>query len=486
MTAALLSFSLIAAACGGSEDSAVEAGVDAPNDELSMVDELPGVPGSDGGDDTIPKDTGGTVETGTDGGSNDGAASAGDSADFVLDLGDDADNGTNEAGGNDGATDGGVEDGGADNITIDFSDLTPPTDGGPQQPTNPAVSIPPAPSSAPASGGQLGPVNYNISRWSYIGVLGNLGPNEQVTAPAASPPQVAAGISPLTGLPATESLDRPALVVKIDNSGLARPQASINQADIVYEELVESGITRLAAVYHSTSVSSIGPVRSGRSTDIGIISSFNNPLFAFSGANSIYEVLIDQSPSQNRSHEIWGGYWRQSSRPAPHNLFTNTETLWASGGGGAPAAHFAFRSDGQPATAGIPASEIRIDFLTGISQTVQYGWDASIGGWRRWQGGSAHFDAAGDQVAPENVIVQYVNYIDSGLTDKWGEDLYEGVSVGTGQAMVFTDGRMIQATWTRPTLTSVTTYTDSAGNNIALTPGNTWVALVPPSGASYA
>ena len=81
--------------------------------------------------------------------------------------------------------------------------------------------------------------------------------------------------------------------------------------------------------------------------------------------------------------------------------------------------------------------------------------------------------------------MQFVNYIDTGMTDKWGEDLYEGVSVGTGSALIFTDGHVIDATWTRSTLRSVTTFTDAAGNHIELTPGQTYVSLIPPGGASW-
>ena len=79
----------------------------------------------------------------------------------------------------------------------------------------------------------------------------------------------------------------------------------------------------------------------------------------------------------------------------------------------------------------------------------------------------------------------FTPYIDSGLTDKWGEVLYEGVSVGRGDALIFTDGRVVAARWNRPTLRSPATFTDADGRHVALTPGRTWVAMVAPGGATW-
>lgn len=91
---------------------------------------------------------------------------------------------------------------------------------------------------------------------------------------------------PLTGLPNQDAstLDRPALVVKIDNHPSARPQLGINQADIIFEENVEK-LTRYAAVFHSQGSDPVGPIRSGRFQDINLVGSLNKPLFVWSGGN---------------------------------------------------------------------------------------------------------------------------------------------------------------------------------------------------------
>ena len=341
-------------------------------------------------------------------------------------------------------------------------------------------------SALPPAGGTLAPLGQQANRWKYTGVLGRLKPGDQVAPGVADAPAEVRGVAPLTGL-VGPVLDRPALIVKIDNVPAARPQTGINAADIVYEELVEAGVTRLAAVFHSQSPATIGPVRSGRSTDIGIIDSFRRPIFAFSGANSIYDKLIDKQPIENRSAEVFSGYWRNGSRPAPHNLYTGADIMLESvTNRKIPAPHFVYRSEGAGLAADAePASSIRLEYLAGSGRSIEFRWSEAEEGWQRWQSGTRHVDANGVQFAPENVIVHFVNYIDTGMTDKWGEDLYEGVSVGSGPAVLFTDGHVIQATWTRPSLRSVTTFTDSDGSHIALTPGQTFVSLIAPDGASW-
>ena len=343
------------------------------------------------------------------------------------------------------------------------------------------------PTSRAPSGGVLPGRKSGSNRWKYRGTMGTIDPNEQVVAPVTDPPVDDPDVAPLTGLPAG-SLNRRAIVIKIDNVRAARPQFNINSADIVYEELVEAGATRLAAVYHSERETTVGPVRSARTTDIGIAASFNRPVFAFSGANSIVERLVRRAPLVDRGAESRGDLYRRlGGRPAPHNLLTSTTALEnAAADRAGPPPHFAYRAEGEEIAADVPtASTIRLRYLQGAGVPVRYEWDPQVGGWRRYQGGTRHIDAAGVQVAPENVVVQIVPYEDAGMTDKFGEDLYEAEMIGTGEALIFTDGHVLEATWTKPTLRSVTTYTDADGNNIPLTPGRTWVALVPPGGVTF-
>ncbi len=300
----------------------------------------------------------------------------------------------------------------------------------------------------------------------YVGVVAKLGLDQIVAEAAApAPPAVPAGTNPLTGVPATGSIGRAAMLVKLDNVAVARPQEGVGSAEIVYEEMVEGGLTRLAAVFLERGTG-LGPVRSGRTTDIGLAANLNTPLFAYSGANTPTEALLATAAIVNRG-PARAAYHRSGSRRAPHDLMTDAGSIRSGTGGVAPPTMFVFTTD--PPAGGTPTPSFSVGFP---ATSVTWSWDGT--GWLRSQDGASHLDAlSGAQVRATTVIVQRTRYIDSGLGTP------EGVTVGTGAATVYTNGVAVAATWTRPSLRSVTTYTDAAGAHIPVRPGNTWIELLP-------
>ena len=90
-----------------------------------------------------------------------------------------------------------------------------------------------------------------------------------------------AAVWPLTGLPApAETPNHPVMIVKIDNTAASEPQVGLAKADMVVEELVEGGITRLAAMFYSKLPAKAGPVRSARASDIGVVTPTHAVLIA--------------------------------------------------------------------------------------------------------------------------------------------------------------------------------------------------------------
>lgn len=334
------------------------------------------------------------------------------------------------------------------------------------------------PSTATTVGSGRGPVSAGTTPRGgdpsgiYRGYLGELDPNEIVVPGAAVAPEALTGILPLTGQPG-DVPDHPAAVVKIDNGSAATPHQGLNAADIVFEEEVEGGVTRFAAVFHSTP-SIVGPVRSGRTTDLSLISSLGTPLLMYSGANEITEgILWSQPRIQNRSQgNAPDGYWRESSRRAPSNLFSDTAPHWASADGGPPPPQFHYRDNGEP----VPGAADEEFTVAYPASTARWQWTGTE--WLRWQRGSEHLLVSGEQVSAANVVVIEAERHDTGMTDSSGGAVPEFAFVGTGRAIVFTEGKRIEGTWTRPTLNSVATLTHSPGNPIELTPGRTWIQLV--------
>jgi hypothetical protein len=297
------------------------------------------------------------------------------------------------------------------------------------------------------------------------------------TAPA--PP-----VAPLTGIlgdPSTAS--RPVLVVKIDNVADAHPQSGINQADVVYEELVENSSTRLMAIFQSTDAAPIGPVRSARPTDVLLFTPLNRPLFAWSGANEWVRAMIgDANIVDVGNTPAVDQYYREGSRAAPHNLYIQSYTSMLAShqeDAGAPSPLFSYRAPDEPLGAGAhPVGSVNITWGPyGGNAPVDYAWDASVGGWFRSQGGVPHVDTDGVQVAPPNVIIQFVDYVPNG-------GIPDGQLIGQGVAWVLTAGNMVEGTWTKDAPDKPTQFLDATGAPIKLTPGRTWVSLAPPESAS--
>lgn len=317
-------------------------------------------------------------------------------------------------------------------------------------------------------------------------------PTTTTTAPTTTtvpPTTIPVPVAPLTGLPADPALlARTALVVKIDNvEPKARPQAGINQADVVYEERVEGSVTRLLAVFHSTDAAPVGPVRSARSSDIGVLSTLHRPYFAWSGANDTFAALIRGSNLNDVGYDTaTGHYYRDGGRRAPNNLFLKSTSEFMAlpnEGSSPPPVFFAYRAPDQQAAHLEPVGGVHITFGSSAGAApVEYRWDGQ--GWARFQKGTPHVDAAGQQIAPPNVIVQFTPYASSGVTDQFGTPIPEAQMVGEGDVWVLTNGGLVVGRWHKPAIDAVTTYTDVDGNPIGLTPGRTWVAMPPPGEAT--
>lgn len=292
---------------------------------------------------------------------------------------------------------------------------------------------------------------------------------EQSTTTTTTIPPI---LAPLTGLPVDAAITRPALVVKIDNHPRAKPQWGLNQADIVFEENVEM-LTRFAAVFHTNDSDPVGPIRSGRKQDISLLESFNAPLFAWSGGNAEVTRLVRGSSLVDLSFSAAnekGGYRRESSRPAPHNLIADTSKLWTLAPEGAtpPPAQFVYRGAAEaiPATA-TETGGVKIS-MDGVR--VLWEWSPEFARFLRSQDDQPHVDVDSVRINAANVVVLYVQYTRSGISPV-------AKTKGSGEAWVLTAGKIFQGTWERDDESEPFDLRDTAGNVIKLTPGNTWVEL---------
>lgn len=284
--------------------------------------------------------------------------------------------------------------------------------------------------------------------------------------------------NPLTGEATAALRDVPALAVKVDNVEKGRPQAGINDADVVYEIVVEGNFTRLLALYQSHDPGVIGPVRSVRTSDFDLLDPLNKPLLSASGANSnVLTSLGNRNIITNvNAIEAGSAYFRDSGRTAPDNLFARSGALRAAGGnaGDVPPMLFDYRASTDPSE-GVASNGITINFG---SSTTSYAWNGT--GWVRTMNGTVHVDTTGRAITPENVVVMVTPYEPS-LADSRSP---HAITVGEAQVFILSDGKVIQGVWSRPGPEVPIGLFNADLEPVLLTPGNTWVHLAPPGAAA--
>ncbi len=276
---------------------------------------------------------------------------------------------------------------------------------------------------------------------------------------------------PLTGLPADGAAPtHPVMVVKIDNSASSNPQIGLSRADLVTEELVEGGSTRLAVFFYQHTPKRVGPVRSMRATDIGIVKPARAVLVASGGAPPTVRRV--KAAGITTFTEGATGYARDSSRPAPYNLFMDLARLARKvKATDTPPAYLPWGSE-KDLPSGRRASGLSAVFSGGHTTTWTYD-----GGTYTNQNSEA---AQGDRFKPDTVLVLRVQVGDAGYKDPAGNPVPETKFTGTGKAILFHGGRMVRATWSKD-LDSTLTLSTKAGA-LAVPPGHTWIELVPANG----
>jgi hypothetical protein len=321
---------------------------------------------------------------------------------------------------------------------------------------------------------------------ALAGCSGNSAPTSSGAAQKSAvvvknhPKKPAGPTCPLTGALRHKGqvVKRPALAVKIDNVSEALPQTGINSADVVVEELVEGGLTRLMAIFQCDAAPTVGPIRSARISDADILALLHGSVLGYSGANpKDLPPIVAHSDAVLISQDANPQYfYRSSAKPAPHNVFSSTTKIVHAGTAKrkslkAPKPLFSYGAIDPSAKSAHRVS------MTWPAASAQWTWSKQ--GWLRTQDGSADRLANGTQIRATNVVVMNVRIASTGLHDVLGTPSPEDVTVGSNPVWVFRNGKMIKGTWHRPSITAGLTFRDKKGRKINLAPGRTWIELLP-------
>ncbi len=298
-----------------------------------------------------------------------------------------------------------------------------------------------------------------------------------VTTTAAVP------VCPLTGAPSPKGKVplRGAIAFKIDNYPDARPQTGMDKADIIFEEPVEGIITRYVAVYQCQGAAMVGPLRSARQIDIGILGQLGNPPLAHFGGippviANIQASGIDDIELGNSSTD----FWRTTTRHAPYNAYSSTAIVTALTPKNTTPPQPIYTYSATAPKNGLNVASANVDF--GPYSNVTWRWNKATATWLRYYNATQpDMETNGVQNQATNVIVQTVNvtygpWVENGLG---ALEVQAKLYNTSGPAAVFRDGKEYVGTWSRGAISSPTIYRTTSGQIIPMAPGRTWVELLP-------
>jgi hypothetical protein len=291
---------------------------------------------------------------------------------------------------------------------------------------------------------------------------------------AGSPISVNAegGPSPLSGLPGGEG--KPVVMVKYGNSRPDRPHYNLNQADLIYVEEVEWGLTRIAAMFNTKFPSVVGPTRSARISDLELLEQFANPGLAYSGANDVLLKAIRKSQSISLSPSDRSSfYYRNLSKAAPHNQLLRLSSMMAKETKVGAIKDVGLTFNATPATGGTKTTYFQAAWS---SARVSGSWAGKS--WTISFDGSIHRDAVNKSfLTPKTIVLQYVERKETKYGDKFGGKTPLLKTVGSGRAIILRNGQSFDGTWSRPTSEAGTIFS-VANSQFAFDVGQVMIVLV--------
>ncbi|MGH1565514.1 DUF3048 domain-containing protein [Mumia sp. DW29H23] len=292
------------------------------------------------------------------------------------------------------------------------------------------------------------------------------------TADAARKAATLVRANPFTGQAAAKGLpEHPAFLVKIENTDAGAPQYGLSQADLVFEELVEGGLTRLAAFFYTETPTKVGHVRSTRTTDIAIVKPTGGQLIASGGAGVAVRKI--KAAGVDFHSEDTGNLTlsRDPGKRAPYDRLLNLDAYaqkQSSAKAAVPPPYLPFSATPTAGTAKATSFDVR--FSRGSATRWQY----ASGAYKRVNGHAQK----GKDFTPSTVLVLFTRQADAGYRDPAGNPVPETVFTGGGKAVVLSGGKVLNARWSKKNAAAPIRLA-AGGKPVTLKPGKVFVELVP-------
>ena len=278
----------------------------------------------------------------------------------------------------------------------------------------------------------------------------------------------------------------------IDNNKNAQPQASLNKAYMVYEIIVEGGESRLMAIFKGVTADVVGPIRSARHyfLDYGME---NDVIYAHLGMSPQAEAGFEQFGIDHVNGQIYDTgkartstslYWRAKHKKAPHNAYTNTESIlkiaqdkgWRTTSDKESVLNYVAEEVILDSEDAINVASVKIPYAKG--HTVEYKYDAETQRYTRYSKGKKMSDeTTGEDVTTKNIIITFAeNYT---LNDGENKGRQDVITVGALDGYYITNGKAIKIKCVKESREDQTVYTNLNGEEIKVNDGNTWVNVCP-------
>lgn len=285
--------------------------------------------------------------------------------------------------------------------------------------------------------------------------------------------------------------DRP-IAFMIDNNTNAQPQASLNSTYMVYEIIVEGGESRLMALFKGTVADQVGPIRSARHYFIDYAME-NDALYAHLGMSPQAQVTFQEFGIQHINGQVYDTgkartdsslYWRASHKKAPHNAYTNTESIlkiaqgfgWKTTSDKESVLNYVTDEVELNSEDAFSVESVKIPYTK--SHVVEYKYNSETGRYTRWSKGKKMSDeVTGEDVTTKNIIITFAeNYT---LDDGENKGRQDVITVGSLDGYYITNGKAIKIKCNKASRFEQTEYVDLNGNEIKVNDGNTWVNVCP-------
>lgn len=321
--------------------------------------------------------------------------------------------------------------------------------------------------------------------------------SEEVSEPVSSEPESSEEVSsepetvegnqnPLTGLYdlSEDAVGKRPVAIMINNIKIALPQSGISQADIMYEMVVEGGITRMMAVYSDyNAVPTTGSIRSARHNYLELALPHDAIYVHFGGSNIAYDKikaygltddldgLKNMTPftqdkalaaSKGQEHSFYTTGALLSKGIAAKNIRTESKVTSTA---------FNFAKEYTAASDAEGCSAISVPFSNYV--TAKFTYNADTDSYDKQQFGAAHMDAnTGKAASVHNVFVLYTNIY---TMDKKG---HQQIDLNSGSGYYCTGGKYQKISWSKNGVNAPIVYKDASGNELSVSAGNSWVCIV--------